>query len=131
MLYRKRQSFFYYGVWLLKNNSQNKVGQPVRTGRAEVLLKAFSFEAFTQFEPVHIFGKTFFSLCREVSFEKLRKNVNSGKWSVELIDDFKSGGSHLFRVMLWQKNKWYDCLFEVRYEGIEIRFDGIRQDRVW
>ncbi|MDD6526913.1 MAG: hypothetical protein PUF31_03770 [Oscillospiraceae bacterium] len=52
-------------------------------------------------------------------------------FSVEFIDNYESGGSRLFRVMLWQKNEWYNCLFEMRYEGIATRFDGVQQDRVW
>ena len=119
------------GVWLLKDNSLNTVGKIVRTGKAEVTLKDFEFDSFTVCKPVRLIRKTLLTVCREVSFEKLRENINGGKWSVEFIDDFKSGGSHLFRVMLWQKNKWYNCLFEMRYEGISTRFDGVQQDRVW
>lgn len=119
------------GVWLLADNRLNTVGQPVRTGRAEVLFRHFVFESLTVCKPVRLFGRTLFSVCREVSFETLRENINSGKQTIEFIDDFENADSHLFRVMLYSGKKHHDCLFAISYEEIEVRFDEIRQDRVW
>lgn len=119
------------GIWLLADNHLNTVGKIVRTGKAEVLLRNSEFDAFMKMKPVRFFGKMLFSVCREVGFETLRENINSGKWTVEFIDDFENADSHLFRVMIYSGKKHYDCLFEVSYEEIESRFDKIRQDRVW
>lgn len=119
------------GVWLLADNSLNTVGKTVRTGRAEVLLRDFAFEALTVYQPVRLFGKTLLTVCREVSLKTLRENVNSTKQTVEFIDDFENADSHLFRVVLRQKEKRYDGLLEVRYTDAEYHFDRIEKDRVW
>ena len=119
------------GVWILEDNSLNTVGQPVRTGRAEVLFRNFAFEALTVYKPVRLFGKNLFTFCREVSLETLRENVNSTKQTVEFIDDFENADSHLFRVMLWQREKWHDGLLEVSYTDAEYHFDSIEKDREW
>lgn len=119
------------GVWLLKDNSLNTVGETVRTGRAEVTLKDFEFGAFTVYKPVRFFGKTLFTFCREVSLEALRESVNRTKQTLEFVDDFENADSHLFRVMLWQKQKWYECFLKVRYTDVEYHFDSIEKDRVW
>lgn len=119
------------GVWLLEDNSLNTVGKTVRTGRAEVTLKDFEFGAFTVFKPVNFFGRSLFSACREVSLEALRESVNSGKRTLEFVDDYENADSHLFRVMLWKKQKWSECFLEVIYTDAEYHFDRIEKDRVW
>ena len=115
----------------MADNSLNTVGKTVRTGRAEVLLRDFAFEALTVYQPVRLFGKTLLTVCREVSLKTLRENVNSTKQTVEFIDDFENADSHLFRVVLRQKEKRYDGLLEVRYTDAEYHFDRIEKDRMW
>lgn len=68
----------------------------------------------------------------EVKPQYLCERINSGKWRLEFLYNYKNCNRHVFECMIWTKNrKNFECQLFTEYSDIEYSWNDINKDREW
>lgn len=120
------------GIWVVKGHPDNTVDKTVRTDTAAV---RFYLESGEEYDVVvHVFeemrGNT---IRKEWNSKKLIKNINSKKYTLEFLYDYKGYNSVIMDCELWSDKKPYsrECQLKLSIKATEYCWNELREDREW
>jgi len=124
---------FSDGFWIVETNKQNPYGQTLRTDKSQIYFTEFDIDNIYIFKKFSILRRIIRTSRIEVSLEKLISNINSGKWQLEIIDEFHKGSNVLFNTSLYLENrsKHMECQIIIEYKKMNYFWNNICEDRPW
>ncbi len=125
--------FFPEGFWIIPSHPQNESENTVLTGPSQVDFEIGDIDSCE----VNIFRhirKTLIYIKKDRDIRKFIDDVNSGRYEVEFITEYKTFSSTLFRCWVWMKKRPYhrECEIELHDNAkTTYRWDEIRYDHYW
>ena len=126
--------FDEYGFWINETHKDNNFSKVLRTDKATIRFVDFDIDNIYIFKYFCLFHRFVFTRRIEISFETFIKNLNSGKWKFEFIDEFYDGNyGALFNGWVYFKHKpyHYDCQIQLRFKKMIYSWNKIYEDRTW
>lgn len=124
--------FFEDGIWISSEYGGNQLGKTVRTDKAMV---AFSLEYGDEIDMcLYVFEKKFgMTICDEWPLSKLMEGINSKKYTLEFIYQYKGYHSVVMDCWLCSDKKPYhrDCQLKARVTKVEYYWNNLCEDKEW
>ena len=120
--------FFDEGIWI----SSDTINKTVRTDKACV--KCYLEIGEECDVDIYVFEKKFKRIIRkEVQIFRLLESINSKKYTLEFLYQYKGYNSRVIDCWLWSDRKPFhkECQIKLRIEKVEYCWNNLREDRVW
>ncbi len=124
------------GFWVSHLHPLNSSDKTVRTDASEIRIiseaSGNNIPLVYIFKPVIRFGKTRFCRRDIISIEELADQINSKKWSLELLNIYRDGGLVLLKGMIHipKKHSW-ECDISLSFDKVEYCFNELRYEMTW
>lgn len=124
---------FADGFWILQSNSRNTCGETVRTGVSELCIAGFDAPCVCLFRHVALFRRRLLTRRVEIPLETLIQKLNSGKWELEFLDEYREYRGMLYNCLIWQKRRPYYTECELRIDCGEVQYlwNVLRPECTW
>ncbi len=109
------------GIWVSNGHPSNTIDKTVRTDVAEV---KFYLESPDECDiTLHVFEKKFkMTVRKEWELSKLIECINSGKYTLEFLYEYKGYNSIIFECWLWSNKKPYHRECELKLFLAQVNY---------
>ena len=117
--------FSDYGF--IKKDMDNKY---YRTEGAEIVIEGYNNEELfiKEIRTHQLSEEIFFDSMNDIEFEKLLRNVNSGKWKLEIVEEFYSTGGGVYICQIRDEEDCFWIYIKMRYRNLIYLWNSIRHD---
>lgn len=118
-------TFSDYGF--IKKDKDNKY---YRTEGAEIVVEGYEREELSikELRTHQLSEEIYFDSIYDIEFEKFQENVNSGKWELEIVEEFYSTGRCLYICQIREDENCFEIYFKIRYRNLIYLWNSIRFD---
>lgn len=123
---------FRDGIWIVKGHPNNELDKTVCTDMAEA---KFYLENGDESDiTIYVFEENLNKTIREEwELSKLIECVNSGKYTLEFLYQYKGYHSIIIECWLWSDTKPYhrECELKISLSNVKYCWNDLCEDRVW
>lgn len=122
--------YFNDGFWICTQHENNKLNETVRTDKSKVKYHLTDINDIT----VYVFyRKRNKAIRKEWSVDKLLKRINSGKYSLEFLYQYRDFNSRILKCMLVKGKKRYfrECEIIIATDKVTYCWNKLCEDRKW
>ena len=120
------------GIWITQDHPGNTTGRVLRTDRAEV---QFHLELGNESDiTLYVFREKWKKTVREEwPLTKLMEGVNSGKYTLEFLYQYKGYHARIIECCLWSEQKPYhrECEIKLSLKGMTYGWNRLCEDKEW
>ena len=134
MIYEKGTLTFYFdeGIWIIGEYPGNALNKTVRTD--EACVKFFLETGEEDDISICVFEKKFnMTVCKEWQVSKLLECINSKKYTLEFLYQYKGYHSQVIDCWLWSDKKPFhrECQIKLRIKNVEYCWNNLCEDKEW
>ena len=118
-------TFSNYGF--IKKETDNKY---YRTEGAQIIVEGYdSEELIAKEKRTHqLSEELYFDSMFDVAFEILLENVNSGKWKLEIVEEFYAVGEAIYICQVREEEGAFWLYIKIRYKNLIYSWNKVRYD---
>lgn len=120
------------GFWILPDHPENNLADTVRTdcSKVEFILNDEYYERVIYVFEKNIFGST---VRKEWTLDKLLNSINSGKYKLEFLYQYKCYGSRIIECELQLDKRPYhkECIIKIDSSKANYCWNSLCKDRIW
>jgi len=126
---------FGNGFWVSANSEFNTENNNLRTDMSKLIFLNFDKEMsmINIFKHHYLFGKCICTTRKEITFDKLIKNIKNNIWKLEILEEYYSYHTALFFGTVKTKKKIgdFDFQFSIDCDKTEYCWNVICMDKKW
>lgn len=118
------------GFWICPDHEASELSKTVRSDSSRVDFEVVPDEYFQIYMDVFKERRHRKTIVEYWDLDKLMKAVNSGKYQLEFVYQYRTHFEQMWLCYLRDKS-WYNCQLHIPYSTATYRWNNLREDCVW
>jgi hypothetical protein len=110
-----------------------KSGEYYRTEGAQIAIQGCDFDSISiqEIRAQRISEEVHFKSMYDVDEKKFLNNINTGRWRLEIVEEFNSIGRGFYTARIHQEEESFWCYIKLYFKDLVYSWGDIRYDRPW